>query len=49
MYYETERLEAIEAVQAFDKDDYEAFKMWKVLEKKQEDLSSKLRRMNVIG
>ncbi|EKE28080.1 MAG: hypothetical protein ACD_3C00105G0018 [uncultured bacterium (gcode 4)] len=47
-YPETQRLEAIDAILSIEWDNYEAYKMWKLLDFKTEELSTKVEKLAVI-
>lgn len=48
-YSETSRLDAISAILSYDPNDYEAYKMWKLLDTKKEELSTKISKVDVIA
>jgi hypothetical protein len=48
-YPETDRLEVISAILSIEPDNYEAYKMWKLLTFKNEELSTKIAKLEVIS
>lgn len=48
-YPETHRLDAISAILSYDINDYEAYKMWKLINIKNENLSTKISKIGVIS
>lgn len=48
-YNETERLDAINAILSYSQDDYEAYKMYKILNLKEAEISTKINQIKVIA
>ncbi|MDD2515797.1 MAG: MG2 domain-containing protein, partial [Candidatus Gracilibacteria bacterium] len=48
-YEENQKIDAISAILSYNKNDYEAYKMWKLIKSEEKDVSSQVKKLDVIS